>query len=346
MLKAVILAGGNGTRLWPKSKPDYPKQFIPFMDGQSMFQKTVSRLKAFLLKEDIYVVTIEKYVPYIKEQADLKDENIIIEPEPKDTAACIGLVAIQFLKNKQDPVLITIPSDHYIDYEDAFRENLLTAYHQAETQPCVVTVGIRPNRPETAYGYIKVKKGPQKHVLPVERFTEKPDLAAATEWSSVSNYYWNSGIFIWKASTIKTLIDQYMPKLADGLQKIQAGIGTPKEKEVLRQEYETFERISIDYGILEKAKCTYLVPGSFLWDDMGNWSALERIVEKDHDGNVVVGEHKLLNTRNCIVYSEKAIVGAIGVNDLIITVTDQAVLICHKDQEQEIKKLVTKNTIP
>lgn len=346
MLKAVILAGGNGTRLWPKSQADLPKQFFPFMDGESMFQKTVSRLEAFLPRQDIYVVTIEQYVPYVKEQANLPEENIIVEPEPKDTAASIGLAAVHFLKREQDPVLITLPSDHYIDNETAFRNDLRTAYRHALQVPGVVTLGIKPNRPETAYGYIKVAAEEKGDVLSVDKFTEKPDLPTAKQWVQMPDYFWNSGIFVWKSSVIASLIAKYMPTLSEQLGKIQSAIDSPQEQKILRDEYATLQKISIDYGILEQADCTYLVPGSFVWDDMGNWTALERIVKKDHDGNVVVGEHRLLNTRNCIVYSETALVGAIGVEDLIITVTDYAVLICHKDKEQEIKKLLLRNTIP
>jgi mannose-1-phosphate guanylyltransferase len=340
------MAGGNGTRLWPKSQADLPKQFFPFMDGESMFQKTISRLEALLPRQDIYVVTIEEYVPYVREQANLPVENIIVEPEPKDTAACIGLVAVRFLEQELDPVLITLPSDHYIDDEMAFRNDLLTAYRQALQVPGVVTLGIKPNRPETAYGYIKVAAGAEGNVLPVDKFTEKPDLQTAKQWVKMQDYFWNSGIFVWKASVIFSLIEKYMPNLAARLRKIQSAIGSTMEQKILRQEYAMLPKISIDYGVLEKAECTYLIPGSFVWDDLGNWTALERIVKKDHDGNVVVGEHRLLNTRNCIVYSETAVVGVIGVEDLIITVADNAVLICHKDREQEIKKLILRNTIP
>lgn len=343
MLKAVIMAGGTGTRLWPKSKPELPKQFVPLLDGQSMLQKTVQRLASFLPFEDICVVTLEKYVRHVREQVNLPAGNIFVEPESKDTAACIGLAAARFLQNGQDPVLITIPSDHHIDGEDAFREALMTACRQAEQLPCVVTVGIQPSRPETAYGYIKVKERVHDNLLSVERFAEKPDLSTAERWTNAPDYYWNSGIFVWKASTIETLIGQYMPALADSLRKIRAVLGTRNERKTLREEYGKLEKISIDYGVLEKASCTYLVPGCFVWDDMGSWSALERLIGKDRDGNVAVGEHKLLDTRNCIVYSEKAFVGTIGIEDLIITVTDQAVLICRKDKEQEIRNLVLKN---
>ncbi|GAX91972.1 mannose-1-phosphate guanylyltransferase [Effusibacillus lacus] len=344
MLKAVIMAGGNGTRLWPKSKPDFPKQFIPFFNGQSMFQKTVNRLATFMRFEDIYVITTEKYIPYVKEQTELPDENIIVEPAAKDTAACIGLAAIHFLKKNIDPVLITLPSDQYIDGEEAFQTAIMTAYQQAKKSPGVVTVGIKPNRPETAYGYIKVKEGGAGLALPVERFTEKPDLETARRWIDVPQYYWNSGIFVWKASVIRSLIEQHMPLLAGSLRRIQASIGKSDANHILQQEYMDLHKISIDYGVLEKATCIYLVPGSFVWDDLGNWTALERLIDKDREGNVVVGEHELLDTNNCIIYSEKAFVGAIGLEDLIITVTDQAVLICHKDKEQEIKKLFLKNT--
>lgn len=342
LLKAVIMAGGNGTRLWPKSKPDFPKQFIPFLDGQSMLQKTVSRLATFLPAEDIYVVTVEKYVSYVREQIDLPDGNLIVEPESRDTAACTGLAAMKFLQNEQDPVLITLPSDHYIEGEEAFRDALMTAYQQAKTVPCVVTIGIKPSRPETAYGYIKVREGVHKKIAPVEKFTEKPDLTTAKRWLNFPHYYWNSGIFVWKASTIRRLIEQHMPTLDNGLKKIRRALGTVDERKIVQREYQKFEKISIDYGVLEKSSCTYLVPGNFIWDDLGSWSALERIISKDQDGNVVVGEHRLLNSSNCIIYSENVFVGTIGVEDLIITVTDHAVLICRKDKEQEIRQLVAK----
>lgn len=343
MLKAVVLAGGSGTRLWPKSQSHYPKQFISLLDHESMLQKTVKRLSKFISPEDIHIVTLSQYADYVCEQVQLPRRQMMIEPENRDTAACIGLSAMHFLRQGLDPVLITIPADHYIADEQAFQDALLQAYRQARREPCIVTLGIKPTRPETGYGYIKVAAGGAKGMLPVERFTEKPDLPTAQLWYTAPDYYWNSGIFVWRASVIRDLIGEHMPHLAEGLRKIGQALGTDRESEVLRAEYGRLEKQSIDVGVLEKARRLYMLPVSFGWDDLGSWSALARITEPDANGNIVVGRHRLVDTHNCIVYSDRQSVAAIGLDNLIIAVTDGVIMISPKDREQEIRTFSLKS---
>ncbi|CAM4332492.1 NTP transferase domain-containing protein [Paenibacillus alkaliterrae] len=339
MLKAVVLAGGSGSRLWPQSRPDLPKQFLPFLGDKSMFQKTLERLTAFLPLQDIYVVTLAKYEAIALEQSGLPASQLIIEPMAKNTAACIGLAAIHFLRKQEDPILITIPADHSIEGEEAFREALQQAYLQARREDCAVTLGVKPTRPETAYGYIKIVQENATDLFRVEKFTEKPDAAQAKSWMNQSGYYWNTGIMAWRASYIEALLTKYMPQLAHGLAQWKAAV-SPIHGNLLHTIYEAIPGISIDYGILEKLPLTYLLPVSFRWDDLGSWSSLDRWLPQDADSNVVIGNHRLSHTKNCIVYSDHSFVGTIGVEQLIIVVTDNAVLVCHKDYEQKIREML------
>jgi mannose-1-phosphate guanylyltransferase len=344
VLKAVVLAGGNGIRLWPKSRSDLPKQFMPFLGGKSMFQRTLDRLTAFLPTKDIYVVTLDQYATFVKDQSNLPPEQLILEPEARNTAACIGLAATHFLRHNQDPVLITMPADHYIEGEDEFREAVNKACFQARKEACVVTLGIKPTRPETAYGYIKIRENTLEDIFQVEEFTEKPDVITAQNWVSKPQYYWNSGIMAWRASYIESLIAAHLPQLAQGLKAIKTVSRTEQStihwEKVKQQIYKELPSISIDYGILEKLPVTYLIPVKFQWDDLGSWSALDRWIPRDEQSNVIVGDHKLLQTKECTIYSERTFVGTIGVEQLIIVVTDDAVLVCHKDKEQEIKSML------
>ncbi|MDQ8738626.1 sugar phosphate nucleotidyltransferase [Paenibacillus sp. LHD-38] len=338
MLKAIVLAGGNGTRLWPQSRPDLPKQFLPFLGSKSMFQKTIERLTAFLPLEDIYVITLAKYEAIALDQSGLPASQLIIEPMAKNTAACIGLAAVHFLRKQEDPILITIPADHSIEGEEEFREALQRAYLQAGREDCVVTLGVKPTRPETAYGYIKIVQGTAGDCCRVEQFTEKPDATQAMSWINQSGYYWNTGIMAWRASYVEALLSQYMPQLAQGFAQWKTAV-SPIHENLLHTIYEAIPSISIDYGILEKSPLTYLLPVSFRWDDLGSWSSLDRWLPQDADSNVVIGNHRLSHTKNCIVYSEHAFVGTFGVEHLIIVVTENAVLVCHKDHEQKIRDM-------
>lgn len=345
MIKAVILAGGQGQRLWPKSTSDLPKQFTTLFHGKSLFQYTFERLLTFLKVEDIYVVTLEKYRGIVKDQVSIiSDGNIIVEPCGRDTAACIGLSAL-YLKHKYvDPILITIPADQYVLQSEIYRDALNEAANQASQEDCVVTLGIKPHRPETGYGYIKSgeKIG---SFYKVDQFIEKPPLNLAKEYFHTPAYYWNSGIFVWRASTVLQMIEQFMPLLFKGLKTIEKSINTPDEKLVLETEYEKIEKKSIDYGVIEQTDHIYVIPVDFIWDDLGSWDALERIFSSDEKGNVIEGKSLLMDTTNCVIHSSGQLIASIGIKDLVIVATEKAILVCPKNRAQDVKLLLEQNDL-
>jgi len=346
MIKALVLAGGQGKRLWPKSTSEYPKQFTPLFHGKSLFQYTIERLSSFLRIEDIFVVTLEKYRELVKEQVPyLPEQNIILEPAGKDTAACIGLSAI-YLKHKyDDPVIFTIPADQYVvDYEE-YRKALFAAADQAAKEDCVITLGIKPKRPETGYGYIKRGEKAGSLLYKVDQFIEKPSLVRAKEYVAQSIYYWNSGIFVWKTSTILKMIEQFMPLLSQCLKTIEENLDSPAEKRILQHEYEKLEKRSIDYGVIEQTKSIYVIPVDFVWDDVGSWDALGRIFSADENGNVIEGKSLLIDTKNCIIHSPGQFIATLGVENLVIVATAKGVLICAKDRAQEVKYLIEENDL-
>lgn len=345
LAKALVLAGGEGARLWPKSTSCLPKQFTPLLDGKSLFQCTMQRLSNFLDIEDIYVVTLDKYKHILKEQAPyLPQDHILLEPFGRDTAACIGLSAIFLMEKYRDPTLLTIPADQYVLNEEDYQHALLEAVAQAKKEDCVVTLGIKPNRPETGYGYIK--RGEKwGSVYRVDYFVEKPDFSLAQEYVNDPSYFWNSGIFVWRASTVLNMIQRYMPSLFKSLKEIQKAIGSPHILTVIEEEYMKLEKKSIDYGVIERTDSIYLLPVSFPWDDMGSWDTFERILPTDENGNVVEGSFTSIDTKNCVIHSTEQHISTIGIENLIIVATSKAVLVCSKERAQEVKQLLQINNM-
>lgn len=342
---AVIMCGGSGSRFWPKSRRIYPKQFLNTVGKKTMIQLTVDRIRKFIPLENIYMVTNKGYVKTIKEQVpEICDGNLIIEPLIRETAACIGYSAIKLLKQDPDAVMIVLPSDHHIEEEEQFIDTLRQGLEIAQTTNCLVTMGIKPSRPETAYGYIetgKILEG--QWDIPsykVKRFTEKPNREKAQEFIDKGTYLWNSGMFIWKAAVLLKQYKKFLPDMYQCLKRISDYIGTKEEEEVVEEEYNKIDGISIDYGILEKTWDVYVMESSFVWDDIGNWSALERYMKKDENGNSVKGIYSTLDTHNCIIYGDKRLIAALGVEDLIIVETDDVILVCRKDRDQDIKLLL------
>lgn len=310
-----------------------------------MIQLTVDRIRKFIPSENIYMVTNKCYVKTIKEQVpEICDMNIIIEPLIRETAACIGYSAIKLLKNDPDPVMIVLPSDHHIGDEEQFIRTLEQGIEIANDTNCLVTMGIKPSRTETAYGYIETGKalegGWSIPTYKVKRFTEKPNREKALEFIDKGTYLWNSGMFIWKASVLLKQYKKFLPDMYQCLKKISDYIGTPDEEKVVEEEYNKIDGISIDYGILEKTWDVYVIESSFVWDDIGNWSALERYMRQDDNGNSIKGACSVMDTHNCLLYGDKKLIAALGVEDLIIVETDDVVLVCKKDRDQDIKLLL------
>lgn len=345
MNHVVIMCGGSGSRFWPKSRKMYPKQFLNTVGEKTMIQLTVDRIGKFIPLENIYMVTNKGYVGTIREQVpQIPAKNLIIEPMIKETAACIGYSAIKLLKKDPEAVMIVLPSDHYIQDEEKFMETLEQGLSIACSDNCLVTMGIRPTRPETAYGYIETGKSAEGNwripTYKIKRFTEKPNREKAQEFIDKGTYLWNSGMFIWKATVLLKQYKKFLPEMYQCLKRISEHLGTPEEARVVEEEYEKIDGISIDYGILEKTWDVYVMESSFYWDDIGNWTALERYMPKDENGNSIKGCGKVLDAKNCILYGEKRLIAALGVEDLIIVETDDVVLVCKKDRDQDIKLLI------
>lgn len=347
MITVVIMAGGRGERFWPRSRKKLPKQLLSLTgDGKTMIQLTVDRVKSLVEYDNIYIVTNEDFADIISYQLpQLPTENILIEPVGKNTAPCIGLAAVHIAKKEKDAVMLILPSDHLIQNEEKFINTLKSGVEMAKKDENILTLGIVPNYPETGYGYInfgnKIDEIGENSIYKVTKFVEKPSIEKAQEYMNSGNYLWNSGMFIWKASTILDNIEKYMPDLHKGLKEIENSIGTYKEAEVLKNEFNKFESISIDYGIMEHADKIFTIPGSFGWDDVGSWTALERISDMDTEGNVVQGNIISVDTKGCIFQGSEKLIAAVGVENLVVVDTDDATLICAKDKCQDIKKLLS-----
>lgn len=346
MTSVVIMAGGKGERFWPKSRINLPKQFLSLTDdGKSMIQHTVERVKNLVDIENIYVVTNEMYKNLVSEHIpDIPEANIIIEPAAKNTAPCIGLAAIHIAKKDINSKMIILPSDHLIKFNEIFIDTLKTTLNVVEKGDNLVTIGITPNYPETGYGYINFTKGENfkdsANVYEVLRFVEKPNLEKAKEYLTSGQYLWNSGMFVWKASTILKNFKEYLPEIYEGLQKIGESINTEEYEEVLRKEFPNLPSESIDYGIMEKAKNIYVIPGNFGWDDVGSWLSLERINKTNQDGNVISGNVISIKTKNSIIQGNEKLIATIGLEDIVIVDTEDVTLICHKNNSQEVKEII------
>ncbi|MBR2283874.1 MAG: mannose-1-phosphate guanylyltransferase [Ruminococcus sp.] len=341
---AVIMAGGRGERFWPKSRNSCPKQFLSLTsDGATMIQKTVRRLSPLVSPDDVFIVTNAAYKELVLDQLpDIPEENILAEPCARNTAPCIALAAAVIEKKYGEAVMIVLPSDHLIGYEDIFVNTLKKAVKKARAGRNLVTVGITPTYPETGYGYIEIKVSESEETAySVNRFVEKPDLATAKKYYSSGKYLWNSGMFVWKVSSIMSAFEQLMPEVYEGAERIGAAYGTDSYTTVLIDEYEKFPSESVDFGIMEKAGDIYTIPGSFGWDDVGSWLALERINETDDGSNFMSGDVISVDTKRTTVCAEGGrLVAAVGLRDLIVVDTGDAVLVCSKNSTQDVKKVI------
>ena len=340
---ALIMAGGRGERFWPRSRRNLPKQFLSLTDdGRTMIQLTVERILPLVDIEDIYIATNKDYRQLALEQLPgIPEENILCEPIGRNTAPCIGLGAVHIAKKYEDAIMLVLPSDHLIKFTKMYQTTLRDACRVAEEGTNLVTIGIMPDYPEKGYGYIKFDaKEPEGRAYRVDRFVEKPSLEAAKEYLAAEEYLWNSGQFIWKVSSILKNMKQYMPDTYSRLLRIQEAIGTPEQEMVLDKEFREMESQSIDYGIMEKAKDIFILPGAIGWDDVGSWLSVRRIKKTNELGNVVDGNIITVNTKNCIIQGGRKLIAAVGLRDLIIVDTEDATLICEKDYTGDIKTVL------
>ena len=360
---AVIMAGGQGTRFWPRSRRKRPKQLLDIVGSESMIRQTVDRLLPFVNPEDIYVVTgmehVEELVGHIP---DVPSENIIAEPVGRNTAPCIGLAAMRLKKRDPEGVMAVLPADHVILDKGGFLETLRNACEVAKSGDYIVTLGMTPDRPETGYGYIKkgdlttplipllnkegstkcgvVELGLSQSVYHVERFVEKPNKETADGYVKSGEFLWNAGMFVFKVSTILKAIERYMPDLYIGLLRLEPALGTEEQERALNDVYGELPYVSIDYGVMEKADNVLVIPSTFGWNDVGSWTAIDDLLPRDEHGVVAQAEHISIDTKDCIVYSPKKLVATIGVSNLIVVETEDALLICDKSRAQDVKKVV------
>lgn len=338
----LIMAGGGGTRFWPLSRKRVPKQLLNLDGKEVMLNETIDRLSGVVEKEDIFIVTNTEQVDLTKiVTADRVLENhILAEPSARNTAACIGYGAMEILKKYGDGIMCILASDHYIKDEDAFRNVLKKAVETVEKTDGLVTIGIKPTFPSTGYGYIKSENVPGEGFYKVLEFVEKPDLCRAKEYIDSGSYAWNSGMFVWKASTIMRYFEKLLPDIYEKLMIIGETMGTASEKDVLWAIYDTIPKISIDYGIMERADRVYMLEGDFGWNDIGSFDALPALYTADEKGNVIRGETVLIDAGDNIILGENKMIACVGVDNLIVVDTEDALLVCAKDRAQDVKEIV------
>lgn len=339
------MAGGVGTRFWPKSRKSNPKQFLSLFGETSMIQQTVERLDGFVDGKQVVVVTNQDYTTLVQNQLPSVDPTHIIgEPVARNTAPCIASAAA--LLNKKDPesVMIVLPADHRIGNPKEFKRVLKTAVETAKSQDSLVTIGIKPNRPETGYGYIHRSEGAEVEefshpVYRVQKFTEKPNIEKATEFFESGDYLWNSGIFIWKTSTILNAFEKHLPEIYSNVETLQKSDFSEQD---VRTFYEACPSISIDYGIMEKAEKVHVVPGDFDWNDVGSWTAVHELSDKDSEQNATVkGKALYVNsTGNYVSTNGKKMVAFAGVDNVALVETDDAILVVNLEQAQDVKEIV------
>lgn len=340
---AVIMAGGTGTRLWPLSRQDRPKQAIPLMEDITMFQSTVNRLRALFPPERILVVANRRHAEILSEQVpSIPKSNFIIEPEARGTAACIGLVSAHMEKISPETVMVVLTADHHIANPVRFREVLAKAISVAE-RGGLLTLGIVPDHASTAYGYIKrgqLIDSSDPRVYRVEKFIEKPGKAAAESMIQEGDYSWNSGMFAWKVDIIMDEFRRQMPTLYKHIKIIGESIDTPRYKDSLSTNWGLIPRQTIDYGVMEGATDVQVIPAEFGWKDIGSWSALREALNKDENGNVFRGEHVSIETNGSLIFGNKRLIATIGVKNMIIVDTEDALLVCTLEMDQSVRELV------
>ncbi|MCR5655541.1 MAG: mannose-1-phosphate guanylyltransferase [Lachnospiraceae bacterium] len=346
----VVMAGGGGTRFWPLSRAERPKQLLNLSGKDLMVNETLERLTGCMERDDLFIVTNVTQAPLMAEETEgrMQKDHILAEPAARNTSACIGYAAMEIVKKYGDGIMVIVPSDHFIKDTKGFSDTIDAAIKAAEETDALITIGIEPTYPATGYGYIRAEEESEKEIAgghgkkshKVAEFVEKPALDVAKEYVAAGNYYWNSGMFVWKASTILSYMEKLLPDVYACLDKIGNALGTDKEQQILDEVYPTIPKISIDYGIMERADNILVIPSSFGWNDIGSLDMLSLMKEADESGNASYGETLLLDTKDSIVYGTDKLIATIGLKDMIVVQAKDAILICPKDRAQEVKDVV------
>jgi len=332
VVKAVIMAGGKGERFWPLSREKFPKQLLSLTGKKSLLQETVERIQPLIPPRDILVVTRRPLARVIARQLpQVPRKNIISEPVGRNTGPCIGLAT---KKIKEDAIMVVLPADHIIKPRGKFLDTLKKAVTLARETENLITIGIKPTYPATGYGYIEAGNKEKHQIFRVRRFVEKPDKKKAEKFLKTGRFFWNSGMFVWKKSVILEAIRKYMPSLYQRLQMISS--------KNISKLYPKLPNISIDYGIMEKANNSLVIPADFSWEDLGSWESLDKFLLRDRKRNAIIGTVSMIDTRNCTIVNQNGLLSAIGVSNLIIVSTEDATLVFPKGKGQQVKKLVEK----
>lgn len=338
----VIMAGGIGSRFWPMSTPECPKQFIDVTGcGKSLIQLTVERFKGLCIPDNIWIVTSDKYKETVRKQLpSVPPHHILTEPVARNTAPCITYACWKIKKHHPDANIVVTPADALVINTDEFRRAIAKALLMTDQSKAIVTIGIKPCRPETGYGYIAAGEEVDQDIRKVDEFKEKPDLKTAQQYVDAGNYFWNAGIFVWNVKTIEEAIRRYAPGIAEVFDRIYPEFYTEREKETIEELFPTCESISIDYAVMEKAERIYVLPAEFGWSDLGSWGSLHSLLLKDNRNNAIVGENiRLYECNNCIVHTPhlKQVVIQ-GLDGYIIAEKEGTLLICKLAEEQRIKE--------
>ncbi len=346
MLCALIMAGGKGTRFWPLSTEEKPKQFLNLIGDDTMIQMTVKRILPIIPIERIFICTCERYVGLVKKQLPkLPDRNIIIEPEGRNTAPCIALSALVMKRYYEDATMVVLPSDHLIKDENKFTNIIIEANEfLSENNNVILTLGMRPDRAETGYGYIKYGENVGNNVNKVEKFVEKPNKEKAEEYLALGKYLWNGGMFIWKADTIISEIKKYIPNTFEALKCIET-VNEEQLQELINNNYRNTDEISIDYAILEKSNDIYVIPSEIGWDDIGSWRSIERYRQKDEKGNIITINTQVIESEQNMVINNKKRVVMIGVENILTIEKRDTIFVVNKncmDNLKEYEKTVGK----
>ncbi len=343
-LKVVVMAGGAGTRFWPLSRHHRPKQLLPLFGGRSLLQMTAARVLPLCGWAGLLVVTGQHLASAVAQQLpELPPDQLLAEPEGRDTAACVGWVAWRLLAKGENPVMAVLPADHWVGDDELFRHVLQAAVGVASEKHCLVTIGLAPNRPETGYGYLQLAEcaGQRQGVrfFPVRRFVEKPSLERACEFLQAGSYRWNAGIFVFEAAVVAAAIRQHLPELARGLDRLLADARELGEEQALARHYPSLPRISLDYGVMERAENIWAVEGQFPWHDVGSFASFAELLPESEAG-VCLGPSVTLDARGCVLVSQGPLIAAVGVEGLVVVATEDAVLVASRSQTQRIKELV------